>query len=175
MNRGKPGEKLSHARKKRMRGCFSAGGSAGRHHPAKTHRHWDSGRLADRVFRPGCRRCDLLRDQPTNPSKAHQEQLFRDACESLSPAAHFWNPVERKRGESQGRTGNCRATRVSKSPPTFACRQSVHRSARHRAIWSNWCGKARFWRSSRPNCIGIMKKNGGFVEVQYFVGVPDGI
>src|SRR6266852_7097596 len=67
-------------------------GSAGRHHPAKTHRHWNAGRLADRVFRPGCRRCNPLGDQPTNPSKAHQKHQFRDACESLSTtrvAGHF--------------------------------------------------------------------------------------
>ena len=67
-------------------------GSTGRHDPAKTHRHWNAGRLADRVFRPSYRRCNPLGDQPTNPSKAHQKHQFRDTCKSLSPtrvAGHF--------------------------------------------------------------------------------------
>jgi hypothetical protein len=81
-------------------------GSAGRHRPAKTRRHWNAGRLADRVFRPGCRRCNPLGDQPTNPSEAYQKHQFRDAGESLSPtrvAGHF---QQNKTGTRCGRRGS---------------------------------------------------------------------
>jgi integrase len=43
--------------------------SIGRSNPAKAHRHWNAGRLAERVSRPSCGRYNPLRDQPTNPQR----------------------------------------------------------------------------------------------------------
>lgn len=45
-----------------------------------------------------------------------------------------------------------------------------------RAIWSDWSERTGFGRQIRLNgSKWIMKKNGDFAEVIYFVGVPDGI
>jgi hypothetical protein len=53
--------------------------------PPKTHRYRNAGRLADRIFCPGCCRRNPLRNQPTNPSTTHQEHQCRSSCESLPP------------------------------------------------------------------------------------------
>jgi len=45
-----------------------------------------------------------------------------------------------------------------------------------RAIWSDWSERTGFGRQISLNgSKWIMKKKGDFVEVVYFVGVPDGI
>src|SRR5579863_1362759 len=80
------------SKKRKGLGVLVERSSAGRSNPAKTYRHWNAGRLANRVCRPSRSRCHPLRDQPTNPSTSHQKHQFRDACKSLSPtraAGHF--------------------------------------------------------------------------------------
>jgi hypothetical protein len=65
-------------------------GSAGRHHPAKTHRHWNAGRPADRVFRPGCRRSFVIFLE-SHPAFA-QSTSFCTAGVPLRPIAPTTSP-----------------------------------------------------------------------------------
>ena len=84
------------------------------------------------VFRPGCCRCNPLGNQPTNPSKAHQEHQFRDACESLSPtrvAGHFQQNETgarcgRRRSQIVLDAGDLRGLSEEVDPSALACVQA---------------------------------------------------
>lgn len=54
--------------------------------PTKEYRHRYAGRLSQRIICTGRRGCDSLRDQPTNPSEAHQEHNAGNPRQSLSAA-----------------------------------------------------------------------------------------
>ena len=91
-------------------------------------------------------------------------------------SAHFWDAVERKRRESQGCTGTA-----------APCESESHHRRLHAGSRSTEArgteqfgqtGEAGRGFGDQTRLTGsnwIMKKNGGFVEVYCFVGVPDGI
>ena len=91
-------------------------------------------------------------------------------------SAHFWDALERERRESQGRTGTAapceseshdrRLHAGSRSTEARGAEQSGKAGAEGRGFGDQTGLSGSNW---------IMKKNGGFVEVYCFVGVPDGI
>jgi len=91
-------------------------------------------------------------------------------------SAHFWDALERERRESQGRTGtaapcesesdNRRLHAGSRSTKARGAEQSGKAGAEGHGFGDQTGLSGSNW---------IMKKNGGFVEVYCFVGVPDGI
>ena len=91
-------------------------------------------------------------------------------------SAHFWDALKRERRESQGRTGTAapceseshdrRLHAGSRSTEARGAEQSGKAGAEGRGFGDQTGLSGSNW---------IMKKNGGFVEVIYFVGVPDGI
>ena len=128
--------------------------SAGRSNPAKTHRHWNAGRLSNRVCRPSRRRCHPLRDQPTNPSTSHQKHQLRDTCKSLSPtrvAGHFQQDQADARRGGRGSqivldAGDLRGLFEEMDSSTMACmsidgHQGVRRGemAQESLFSENWC------------------------------------
>src|SRR5216683_5392948 len=90
--------------------------------------------------------------------------------------AHVWNAPERKRRKSEGCTGVA-APRESESHDRRL--HAGSRSAETRGTEQfGQIGKEGRGFGDQASLSGsnwIMKKNGGFVEVFYFVGVPDGI
>jgi hypothetical protein len=90
--------------------------------------------------------------------------------------AHFWDAVERERRESEGCAGT-----------VAPCKSQSHDRRLHagrRSAEARGAGKFGPTNSERrgfgdqaglSGSNWIMKKNGDFAEVLYFVGVPDGI
>src|SRR6266478_7682536 len=142
------------SQKRKGLGILVERSSAGRSNPAKTHRHWNAGRLANRVCRPIRSRCHPLRDQPTNPSTSHQKHQFRDACKSLSPtrvAGHFQQDQADARSGGRGSqivfdAGDLRGLVKEMDSPTMACmsiegHQGDRRGemAQESLFSENWC------------------------------------
>src|SRR5258708_22589345 len=142
------------SQKRKSLGVLVERSSAGRSNPAKTHRHWNAGRLANRVCRPSRSRCHPLRDQPTNPSTSHQKHQFRDACKSLSPtrvAGHFQQDQADARRGGRGSqivldAGDIRGLFKEVDSPTMA-RMSIEghqgnrrgEMAQESLFSENWC------------------------------------
>src|SRR5713226_4731857 len=142
------------SQKRKGLGVLVERSSAGRSNPAKTHRHRNPGRLANRVCRPSRSRCHPLRDQSTNPSTSHQKHQFRDARKSLSPtrvAGHFQQDQADARCSGRGSqivldAGDLRGLFKEVDSPTMACmsiegHQGDRRGemAQESLFSENWC------------------------------------
>jgi hypothetical protein len=90
--------------------------------------------------------------------------------------AHFRDAVERERRESESRTGTV-APCESESNDRRLHAGSRSAEARGAKQFGETCKEGRGFgdQAGLSGSNWIMKKNGDFVEVIYFVGVPDGI
>jgi hypothetical protein len=91
-------------------------------------------------------------------------------------SAHFWDAVERERRESQGCTGTASPCESeSHDRRLHAGSRSTEARGTEQFGQTGEAGRGFGDQTRLTGSNWIMKKNGGFVEVYCFVGVPDGI